>query len=141
MKYYYDIINNSVFSIDNFEYTLRENQDYEITEEEFNNYFDKLSNFYDVAVEVIEGKVIFTYTKNETSEGYLLNQIELYKQKLSATDYIITKIAEAQALGEDTTELLNRYSETIANRKLIRTKINELEEKLNKEDKWRTILN
>ena len=53
MKYYYDIINNSVFSIDNFEYTPRESQDYEITEEEFNNYFDKLNNFYDVAVEVI----------------------------------------------------------------------------------------
>ena len=51
MKYYYDIINNSVFSIANFEYTLRDNQDYEITEEEFNNYFDKLNNFYDVAVE------------------------------------------------------------------------------------------
>ena len=130
MKYYYDIINNSVFSIDNFEYTLRENQDYEITEEEFNNYFDKLNNFYDVAVEVIGGKVNFTYTKNETSEGYLLNQIELYKQKLSATDYVVTKIAEAQALGEDTTELLNKYSETIANRKLIRIKINELEEQL-----------
>ena len=130
MKYYYDIINNSVFSIDNFEYTLRENQDYEITEEEFNNYFDKLNNFYDVAVEVIEGKVNFTYTKNETSGGYLLNQIELCKQELLATDYIITKIAEAQALGEDTTELLNQYSETIANRKLIRQKINELEEKI-----------
>ena len=135
MKYYYDIINNSVFSIDNFEYTLRDNQDYEITEEEFNNYFDKLSNFYDVAVEVVEDKVIFTYTKNETSEGYLLHQIELYKQELSNTDYIVTKIAEAQALGEDTTELLNQYSETIANRKNIRIKINELEEKLNKEDK------
>lgn len=130
MKYYYDVINNSVFSIDNFEYTLRENQDYEITKEEFNNYFDKLNNFYDIAVEVIEGKVNFAYTKNETSEGYLLNQIELYKQELSETDYIVTKIAEAQALGEDTTELLNQYSETIANRKLIRIKINELEEQL-----------
>ena len=95
MKYYYDIINKSVFSIDNFEYTLRENQDYEITQAEFNNYFDKLNNFYDVAVEVIDGKVNFTYTKNETSEGYLLNQIELYKQKLSETDYVVTKIAEA----------------------------------------------
>ena len=59
MKYYYDIINNSVFSIDNFEYTLRENQDYEITEEEFNNYLDKLSNFYDVVVEIVDGKVTF----------------------------------------------------------------------------------
>ena len=130
MKYYYDIINNSVFSIDNFEYTLRENQDYEITQEEFNNYFDKLNNFYDVAVEVIEGKVKFTYTKNETSEGYLLSQIEAYKQKLSATDYVITKIAEAQAIGDDIGELINQYSEVIANRRLIRTIINDLEAKL-----------
>ena len=130
MKYYYDVINNSVFSIDNFEYTLRENQDYEITQEEFNNYFDKLNNFYDVAVEVIEGKVNFTYTKNETSEGYLLSQIEAYKQKLSATDYVVTKIAEAQAIGDDIGELINQYSEVIANRRLIRTIINDLEAKL-----------
>ena len=130
MKYYYDIINNSVFSIDNFEYTIRDNQDYEITEEEFNNYFDKLSNFYDVAVEVIEGKVKFTYTKNETSEGYLLNQIEFYKQKLSETDYVVTKIAESQAIGEDVGELINQYSEVIANRRLIRSIINDLEAKL-----------
>ena len=129
MKYYYDIINNSVFSIDNFEYTIRDNQDYEITEEEFNNYFDKLSNFYDVAVEVIEGKVKFTYTKNETSEGYLLNQIEFYKQKLSETDYVVTKIAESQAIGEDVGELINQYSEVIANRRLIRSMINDLEAK------------
>ena len=130
MKYYYDIINNSVFSIDNFEYTLRENQDYEITQEEFNNYFDKLNNFYDVAVEVIDGKVNFTYTKNETSEGYLLSQIELYKQKLSETDYVVTKIAESQAIGDDVGELINQYSEVIANRRLIRTIINDLEAKL-----------
>ena len=130
MKYYYDVINKSVFSIDNFEYTLRENQDYEITEEEFNNYFDKLNNFYDVAVEVIEGKVNFTYTKNETSEGYLLSQIEAYKQKLSETDYVVTKIAEAQAIGDDVGELINQYSEVIANRRLIRTIINDLEAKL-----------
>ena len=71
----------------------------------------------------------------EKAKQEILYQIELCKQELLATDYIITKIAEAQALGEDTTELLNRYSKTIANRKLIRIKINELEEKLNKEDK------
>ena len=130
MKYYYDVINNSVFSIDNFEYTLRENQDYEITKEEFDNYFDKLNNFYDVAVEVIDGKVKFTYTKNETSEGYLLSQIEAYKQELSATDYVITKIAESQAIGDDVGELINQYSEIIANRRLIRSLINDLEAKL-----------
>ena len=66
----------------------------------------------------------------EKAKQEILYQIELYKQELSNTDYIVTKIAEAQALGEDITELLNKYSETIANRKLIRTKINELEEQL-----------
>ena len=71
----------------------------------------------------------------EKAKQEILNQIELYKQELSSTDYIVTKIAEAQALGEDTTELLNKYSEIISNRKNIRIKINELEEKLNKEDK------
>ena len=71
----------------------------------------------------------------EKAKQEILYQIELYKQELLSTDYIITKIAEAQALGEDTTELLNKYSEIISNRKLIRIKINELEEKLNKEDK------
>lgn len=66
----------------------------------------------------------------EKAKQEILNQIELYKQELLATDYVVTKIAEAQALGEDTTALLNQYSETIANRKLIRAKINELEEQL-----------
>ena len=66
----------------------------------------------------------------EKAKQEILYQIELYKQELLATDYIVTKIAEVQALGEDTTELLNQYSETIANRKLIREKINELEEKI-----------
>ena len=63
-------------------------------------------------------------------EQEILSQIEYCKQELANTDYVVTKIAEAQALGEDTTELLNKYSETISNRKLIRTKINELEEQL-----------
>ena len=66
----------------------------------------------------------------EKAKQEILYQIELYKQELSSTDYIVTKIAEAQAIGEDTTELLNKYSETIANRKLRRIKINELEEQL-----------
>ena len=66
----------------------------------------------------------------EKAKQEILYQIELCKQELSSTDYIVAKIAEAQAIGEDTTELLNKYSETIANRKLMRTKINELEEQL-----------
>lgn len=129
MKYYYNITNKNIFSVNGYDYPCT-NEDYEITEDQYNEFFDKLNNFYDVAVEVIDGKVKFTYTKNETSYGYLLSQIEAYKQKLSETDYVITKIAEAQAIGDDIGELINQYSEVIANRRLIRTKINELEAKL-----------
>ena len=132
MKYYYDIINNSVFSIDNYEYIPRDNQDYEITEEELNNYFDKLNNFYDVVVKVVGDKINFTYTKNETSEGYLLHKIEEYKQELLATDYIIIKIAEVQALGEDTSQLITKYSDMLVYRKTLRNQINELEKELEK---------
>ena len=66
----------------------------------------------------------------EKAKHEILNQIELCKQELFSTDYIVTKIAEAQALGEDTTELLTKYSEIISNRKNIRIKINELEKKI-----------
>ena len=66
----------------------------------------------------------------EKAKQEILYKIDFCKQELSSTDYMVTKIAEAQALGENITELLNQYSETIANRKLIRTKINELEEKI-----------
>lgn len=129
MKYYYNITNKNIFSVNGYDYQCT-NEDYEITEEQYNEFFNKLTNFYDVAVEVIEGKVKFTYTKNETSEGYLLSQIEAYKQELSKTDYVITKIAESQAIGDDIGELINQYSEVIANRRLIRTRINDLEAKL-----------
>lgn len=132
MKHYYDIVNNSVFSIDNYEYITRENQDYEITEEEFNNYFDKLNNFYDVVVKVVGDKISFTYTKNETSEGYLIHKIEEYKQELLSTDYIVTKISEAQALGEDISQLITKYSDMLVYRKNLRNQINELEKELEK---------
>ena len=66
----------------------------------------------------------------EKARQEILYKIDFCKQELSSTDYIVTKIAEAQALGEDTSQLITKYSETIANRKLIREKINELEEKI-----------
>lgn len=54
--------------------------------------------------------------------------IESYKKELSDTDYVVTKIAEAQALGEDVSSLLDKYSETLRQRKELRNKINNLEE-------------
>lgn len=68
----------------------------------------------------------------EKSKQEILNQIELYKQELLATDYIVTKIAEAQALGEDTTQLITKYGEMLVYRKTLRNQINQLEKELEK---------
>ena len=51
------------------------------------------------------------------------------KKKLDDTDYIVLKIAEAQADGETETvaELKTTYATELANRKAWREQINELE--------------
>ena len=70
--------------------------------------------------------------KDNSYEDELITLIDEYKYKLNETDYIVVKIAEAQALGEDVDSLLAEYSEEIKNRKIYRQRINELQEELNK---------
>ena len=70
--------------------------------------------------------------KDNSYEDELITLIDEYKYKLNETDYIVVKIAEAQALGEDVTTLLEKYAEELSNRKFYRQKINELQEELNK---------
>ena len=74
-KYYFDLINKQVFSMCDIEYEMRENQDYEISEEQFIEYLDKLSNSYDVECDVVDNSIIFTYKQDEESQSYLLDQI------------------------------------------------------------------
>ena len=71
-------------------------------------------------------------SKDNFYENELMISIDDYKCKLSETDYIVVKIAEAQVLGEDVDSLLAEYSEEIKNRKIYRQRINELQEELNK---------
>ena len=129
-KYYYDKTNESVFSITNFEYKMRENQDYEINEEQFIEFLDKRKNFYSAECDIVDNIIHFTYKKDEESKPYLSNKINKHKQYLKDTDYIVTKIAEAQAVGENVSELLGYYSEVLQKRKEVREEINELEAKL-----------
>lgn len=49
------------------------------------------------------------------------------KNYLNATDYIITKLSEAVANGEDTSELKIKYAEQLAKRKEYRASIDENE--------------
>ena len=49
------------------------------------------------------------------------------KNYLRATDYIITKLSEAVATGEDTSELKIKYAEQLAKRKEYRASIDENE--------------
>lgn len=68
----------------------------------------------------------------EKAKQEILYQIEFCKQELSNTDYIVAKIAEAQALGEDTSQLITKYSDMLIYRKTLRNQINELEKELEK---------
>ena len=90
-----------------------------------------------------DGKLILYNSTNVKNQYYvdeelekakqeILYQIDFCKQELSSTDYIVTKIAEAQALGEDISQLITKYSDMLVYRKNLRNQINELEKKLEK---------
>lgn len=49
------------------------------------------------------------------------------KKFLADTDYVVSKIAEAEAFGEDTSQLKLKYAEVIRKRKDARARIDELE--------------
>ena len=68
----------------------------------------------------------------EKAKQEILYQIDFFKQELSNTDYIVTKIAETQALGEDTSQLITKYGDMLVYRKNLRSQINELEKELEK---------
>ena len=64
----------------------------------------------------------------------MISQLAILKDKifeaknyLRATDYIITKLSEAVANGEDTSELKIKYAEQLAKRKEYRASIDENE--------------
>ena len=69
----------------------------------------------------------------ETKTEETIARIEQLKAELVATDYVVLKLSEAQALGD--TELYEayktKYSDKIQERKEIRAMIDELEEVIN----------
>ena len=68
----------------------------------------------------------------EKAKQEILYKIDFCKQELSNTDYMVAKIAEAQALGEDTSQLITKYGDMLVYRKNLRNQINELEKELEK---------
>ena len=68
----------------------------------------------------------------EKAKQEILYQIDFFKQELSNTDYMVAKIAEAQALGEDTSQLITKYSDMLVYRKNLRNQITKLEKELEK---------
>ena len=68
----------------------------------------------------------------EKSKQEILFKIDFCKQELSNTDYMVAKISEAQALGEDTSQLITKYSDMLVYRKNLRNQITELEKELEK---------
>ena len=85
----------------------------QITEEEFNELSNKR----------------YEPTEEQKAKIEKARKIAELKKKLADTDYIVLKIAEAQADGETEkiTELKMTYATELANRKAWREQINELE--------------
>ena len=117
------------------------NNDTELKEAFMEDSFDIKFGYTKVKEE--NGKLILYNSTKVKSEYYvdeelekakqeILYQIELYKQELSNTDYMVAKIAEAQALGEDTSQLITKYSDMLVYRKNLRNQITELEKELEK---------
>ena len=90
-----------------------------------------------------DGKLVLYNSTNVKKQYYvdeelkkakqeILYKIDFFKQELSNTDYMVAKIAEAQALGEDTSQLITKYSDMLVYRKNLRNQINELEKELEK---------
>ena len=57
------------------------------------------------------------FTEEELAQQVIKAKVQEAKAYLTNTDYIVTKIAEAQALGEDTTLLLSKYAVELQQRK------------------------
>lgn len=65
----------------------------------------------------------------------VLDQLSEADDYLKATDYIVIKLSEMLANGEDTTELKNTYAEQLAKRKQYRASIDILQVELDKLNK------
>jgi len=69
------------------------------------------------------------FTEAELADQKKANDITEAKQYLAESDWIVTKIAEAQIEGLDITALKAKYIDELSHRKLMRDVINGLEAK------------
>ena len=72
---------------------------------------------------------VYEPTAEEKAKAEITRQISACKKYLQDTDYIVLKIAELMAEGNDTTTLRSEYAEQLKLRQECRDKINELEGK------------
>lgn len=73
----------------------------------------------------IDGNILEPeFTQEELKQQVINTKIQEYKAYLASTDYIITKIAEAQALNKDVASLLTIYEDQLLKREEARTFIN-----------------
>lgn len=113
-RFYYKNKNNTGFL--NLKSAIIDENYIQITEEEFNELSNKR----------------YEPTEEQKAKIEKARQIAELKKKLDNTDYIVLKIAEAQADGETETvaALKTTYATELANRKAWRIQINELESKI-----------
>lgn len=108
----------------------------EVDEEKYNQ---TLSTTIYFAWRVVNGRLVneeYTeLTSEQKAEKHRLTvecEIAEHKQFLADTDYVITKLTEAQAIGDqaELSELQTQYNDVLDERKRRRALINELEKSL-----------
>ena len=113
-----------------------ENRFIEVPDEK---YYKTLSTQDYYAWRVVNGKLVneeydalTAEQVQEKSKSLILSEIEEHKQYLSDTDYVVTKLTEAQAIGDDEwlVDLRAEYATVLDERKRRREIINQLQKQL-----------
>jgi len=127
-------IGNKVYT--NIEETVAEEVTKTVIEKEVIGYDKNGEKIYtDIAKDVID----FVQKKNDVIPDDLEElrncAIDTIRwdagRQLSKTDWVVTKIAEIQVTGGDVEATKEKYADILTQREAIRTKSNELEEKVN----------
>lgn len=111
MKMYYDKLNDSFFSCTNFDYEPRENQDYELSQEEYDEYINKVMGGYTIIPTYNENKVVFDYFLDTNNQVFLESLRDKRKPLLEAFDKWEKGVLRGRE--EDSEDIMNWYQDLL----------------------------
>lgn len=77
----------------------------------------------------IDGEFVWYISENDTPSGLIKEEIRKIQEQLKITDYITCKLIEAET-DEERQAIRTEYADVLAQRRLWRARINELQQQL-----------